>query len=416
MTVLVAQLGSRMNYAVPRILHQAGHLERLFTDSCSSKGWPRSLALIPPSVRPEGVRRLLGRRPDGIPPSAITAFQYLGWRYARRRASARSASDLTEAFLWANRAFGNRVCRRDWGQARGVYAFNCAGLEILQRARDRGLFTILEQCSNPCSVEERLLRRERKDFPGWESEVESPGSADFAARETAEWSLADLIVCPSSFVRQAISDCGGPAHRCVIVPYGVDGPVRVPARNQRDGLLRVLTVGAVSLRKGSQYVLNAAQTLAGKAQFRMVGAVELQPAATATLRAHVEVTGLVPRDELGRHYAGADVFLLPSLYEGSATVIYDALAHALPVIATANAGSVVRDGIEGFIIPVRDAEAIVNRLESLASDRDLLDKLSQQALRRASDFTLTAYGNRLLEALALPKLASADRCATSRRG
>ena len=75
------------------------------------------------------------------------------------------------------------------------------------------------------------------------------------------------------------------------------------------------------------------------------------------------------------------------------------VAAGLPVITTPNAGSVVRDGIEGFIVPIRDAGAIVERLERLARDRELLGWMSDKALERSAEFTVDRYGERLVAAL-----------------
>jgi len=165
--------------------------------------------------------------------------------------------------------------------------------------------------------------------------------------------------------------------------------------------LRVLTVGAVGLRKGTPYVLAAARSLRGKAEFRMVGQLHITPEAQKLLSAYVDVAGAVPRSEIQREFAWADVFLLPSICEGSATVCYEALAYGLPVIATPNTGSVVRDGVDGFIVPIRDAEAIAERIERLADDRELLAAMSKSALERASEYTTEEYGRRLLSALAI---------------
>jgi len=118
------------------------------------------------------------------------------------------------------------------------------------------------------------------------------------------------------------------------------------------------------------------------------------------LQEHVELPGPVLRPKMAEQYAWADVFLLPSICEGSATACYEALAAGLPVITTENAGSVVRDGIEGFVVPIRDYESIVTRLEMLYRDRELLQSVSRGALERAREFTVQKYGERLLAALA----------------
>jgi glycosyltransferase involved in cell wall biosynthesis len=70
----------------------------------------------------------------------------------------------------------------------------------------------------------------------------------------------------------------------------------------------------------------------------------------------------VPRAEVRRWFAQSDVFVFPSLAEGSALVTYEAMAAGLPVITTPNSGSVVRDGIDGFVVPPRDVEALAERI------------------------------------------------------
>src|SRR6266481_9788976 len=135
----------------------------------------------------------------------------------------------------------------------------------------------------------RLLRMEQQRFPDWQEPVEN-GLDDekFCDREEAEWRLADVILCGSSFVRDGIADCGGPVGRCVILPYGIDGRFHLPPRPAHGGPLRILTVGTVGLRKGSPYVLAAARALKRQAIFRMVGAIDILPRAAAFLSEAVE--------------------------------------------------------------------------------------------------------------------------------
>ena len=111
-----------------------------------------------------------------------------------------------------------------------MFTFNSAGLEILQRARRDGLFTVSEQTIAPSALEQRLLREERESHPGWEQMNEDRVATDFTIREQSEWQLADLILCGSEFVRDGIAQCSGPVEKCVVVPYGVDVPFRGPDR------------------------------------------------------------------------------------------------------------------------------------------------------------------------------------------
>lgn len=401
MRFTVGMMGARMHYAVPRLLKEKGELAHFFTDICAVKGWPSLLRCVPARWRPAGLKRLLDRVPEGIPSAQITAFTDFGMDYARRRKAAHTPTESTAAYLWAGKTFCERIIRAGLGNAGGVYAFNSAALELLRHARERQRITVLEQTIAPTAVETRLLGREAAAHPGWEPHAESNALAgDLAARERSEWDLADTIVCGSEFVRQGIADCGGPAEKCVVIPYGVARSSFQHSRMPHDGPLRVLTVGAVGLRKGSPYVLAAARHLRGRAVFCMAGNTDsLSPHALAELQEHVELRGIVPRGEMRNLYEWADVFLLPSVCEGSATATYEALSAGVPVIATPNTGAHLTEGESGFTVPVGSADAIVARLEMLAADRNLLRDMSEHARRDSMSLSLEAYGQRLRAAL-----------------
>ncbi|MGC4048696.1 MAG: glycosyltransferase family 4 protein [Paludibaculum sp.] len=236
-----------------------------------------------------------------------------------------------------------------------------------------------------------------------ESAGESGGCEELVAREKAEWEAASLVVCGSEYVRDGIRSVGGPWHKCVVVPYGVGrggerpGTVRESPRARR---LRVLFVGGVGLRKGIQYLAKAASLLSDtEFEFRAVGGIGLAEQGRRAVSKYIQLRGPVPRSEVSAEFAWADVFVFPSLCEGSATVCYEALRSGLPVIATPNAGSVVRDGVDGFIVPVRDPQAIARKLIRMVDEPGLLERMSRSALERASEFTVEKYGARLIEAL-----------------
>lgn len=400
---VVAQLGARMHYAVPRILHAAGRLERLYTDIVGPRTWSGGfLADLSHRAGAPALARLAARNPDGIPRNKITHFPGFALQSFRRQRAARSATEVTATYLWAGREFCRRILVRGLGQANAVYVFNSAGLEVLQFARSRGFLTAVEQTNAPFNVVRRYIDQEREAWPGWDSDSSRDALADeFTARERQEWQASDHIVCGSEFVVRGIQSEGGPVDRCHVVPYGFDLAATLPPR-QPSAALRVLFSGAVGLRKGVPYLLQAGRRLpAERFSFRLVGSMGVSPAARAELCTRMELTGPVPSTDMPSHYRWADVFVLPSLCEGSATVCYEALAAGLPVITTPNAGSVMRDGVDGFIVPVRDAEAIAEKLELLLSQPELLAEMSRNALARASEFTLEKYQERLLAALPL---------------
>jgi glycosyltransferase involved in cell wall biosynthesis len=283
-----------------------------------------------------------------------------------------------------------------------VYGLNSACLELLRERRQRGCFTVVEQTIAPRRIEDELLKVEQVQHPDWQSTIpDDENVGAFVRREAAEWAEASLILCGSQFVKDGIESCGGPVERCVVLPYGIDGSFKMMRRNRSSGPLRVLTVGEVGLRKGAHKVFKVAEQLKGQAVFRWVGSISLLPAARERLAAVVELKGPVPRTEVQAHFNWADVFFLPSLCEGSATVTYEALAAGLPVITTPNAGSIVEDGVSGFLIPPSAVELMGERVARLALDRRALSQMSAHALQRAEFGSYVAYAQRLHAVLSL---------------
>ncbi len=400
--VVVSQLGARMHYAVPRIFASEGRLAHFYTDICATDGWPRLVNRLPRRLLPSSVRRLTGRVPKGVPAELTSTFPNFGIRSAIYRLREQNVVEHMANAVWAGSEFSRLVASSGFHNAAGLYAFAGEALEQIQAAKRQGMWTAVEQMIAPRGDVEDLVRGEHESFPDWAGAyTENPNALAFAEREKAEWALADIIVCPSEFVRSHVIKRGGRAEQCVVVPYGID-PHSPPQDIIRIGEpLRVLTVGEVGLRKGSPYVAEAARLLGKSASFRMAGPSRLSAEVQARLSQSVELRGIVPRAEMAKEYEWADVFLLPSICEGSATATYEALAAGLPVICTDNAGSVVRDGIEGFIVPARDSEAIARAVTELNDHPGIRAAMSESAVARAAEFTVRRYGERLLDALSV---------------
>lgn len=397
----VIMFGSRMHYAVPRILQSAGLLGRFYTDICAVQGWPQLLAPLPSSLLPRPLRRLKGRIPTGIPREKLTSFPLLGLQNQLRLGRGSSLEESCRTHAWASKQLAHMVIDKGLSNEDILFTFDRAGLELMQHFKAQGGVCVMEQTVAPFRVWRRLVREEQQRFAEWEGPAEPEGAMNwFAEREEQEWKLADTIVCGSEFVREGIVDCGGPAERVRVVPYGVDRRLaRIDGRPRHGGPLRVLTVGEVGLRKGAPYVLEVARRLKGQAQFRMVGAVAASPQARSALAEHVELTGQVPRSEVAAHFAWADVFFLPSLLEGSATVVYEALSAGLPVVCTPNTGSVVRHGHNGYIVPIRDVDAMCDALSRLADDPAYLETMAANARNSDADYSFDNYRRGLLEVL-----------------
>lgn len=382
-------------------------LDRFYTDLSAEVWWLRLAGLLPDCILPPSMKRLLARKIPAVPKDKTTHFSRFGISRILQRDRATGANEWGKHTLAANMQFCSLVQANGLGEANAIYAFNVAALELFRHATSLEMIRILEQTAAPVAFDEKLLAEERKLWPGWEQEFDSVDWKSMAEREKGEWDLADVILCGSDYVARAVASEGGPGKRCMVVPYGVLAVDKEPSPRPSprilgvgDRPLRVLAVGNITLRKGFQYLMRAMETLKNdRVVCRVVGQVMVNPQARAQLSEQMELAGPVARDQVREHYDWADVLVLPTLSEGSANVCYEALATGLPVITTDHAGSVVRNGIEGFIIPIRSADAIVGAVRKLNSDRDRLSRMSAAALDRAREFTWDAYSRRLVSAL-----------------
>ena len=398
--VAVAMLGARMHYAVPRILNDAGLLHRFFTDSYvgNKPALEKALAALPEGLCGTAARRLAGRQETSIPGTLVTSFDWLGFRYALARRRAHDGGARADVYARFNTRFNHAVLRHGLGQADTVLGFNTACREIFQAASRRGLATVVEQTILPTVLEERLMREAAQDWPGWQPSLEF-SDQQLAAREQEEWELADRIVAGSPFVAEGLAECGVALEKISVVPYGVD-PRRfslAPERSSVGRPLRVLFVGEVGLRKGAPYLLEALNTLdQGMVEARFAGSVALASDRIAGYTERAQILGPVPRSEMPELFRWADVLVLPSIVEGSATVTYEALMSGIPVITTANSGSIVQDGESGRIVAVRSSSALADAIAEYAEDRTLLERHRKGALAARTEADIQRYSRDLL--------------------
>ncbi len=183
-----------------------------------------------------------------------------------------------------------------------------------------------------------------------------------------ERAAADYLLAASDVVRQCLLQHGVPARKIVQIPYGVDASRFSPAPRGavREGL-RVLYVGKINARKGVRYLLEAWRRLAlPGAELVLVGPADSYGRRLlAAYRGTYQWRGNLSYHDVHRELQEADLFVCPSLAEGSPLVVYEAMAAGLPVVTTEPARAVLRDGIDGFVVPICDASAIADRIRWL---------------------------------------------------
>lgn len=257
-----------------------------------------------------------------------------------------------------------------------------------QGAKRRGMVVVLERASLHPATTVRLLREE---YARWNVPFALPRWN--YARLLREIEQADFIAIPSAFARDSMLAEGVPAHKLIEIPFGVDTRRFAPAREKTAHPFRALFTGQVSIRKGLPDLLEAWKRLAWRdAELWIAGGIAPDFGATRERwRGLTGVAFLGHVRALESLYQQSDVFVFPSLEEGSALVTYEAMACGLPIITTFNAGSVARDGEDGVIVPIRDVGALCAALERLRADPRLRQRMGRAARARAEEFSWTRY-------------------------
>jgi glycosyltransferase involved in cell wall biosynthesis len=398
---IVAQVGARRGYAVPAILEKAGMLDRFYTDVTGDIGLGAvfSAAAVLPFVG-KSARRLAARRLPFNIRAKTTTFPGISLVHALREAmvSRDPAAECREGVRFSD-ALGTAMARCGFGGATHMYSMLGECGPLFAEGKRRGLVTVSE-IYIPLSTE-RILTEERKKFPGWED-----NAPDYAAvcrgfeSSGGPRADADFAICPSEWVRDdLVRNFAFPSRETAIVPYGIN-PELFSVRNE-PMFGRILFAGTADLRKGIHYLAMAAEKLIEHGfhyEFRVGGNVEQSVANQRQCR-YLTFLGRVPRVGMTREFAATDLFVLPSLAEGSAETTYEALACGVPVVTTLEAGSVVRDCIDGRIVASRDPEALANAIVEIVEDRQKREQMSHAARDRAHEYTWERYGERLLTAL-----------------
>lgn len=323
------------------------------------------------------------------------------YKWRAKRASTRE--ERAAVWSWGGRRFGQLVANGIDPECDTVYAFSSAALEMFERAREMGIRSCLDCATAPLHIEMALRLEEAERFEGWSLyEKHHVDIEEYRERQRCELQIADVVVCGSSFARRLIEAEGASPDRTRTVPLAISSNVRTSESHVKVGrCLRVLFVGGDGLRKGIGYLAQAIDRIDSlSVEVRVAGDLELSEVGLRVLSQRLSLLGPIPRNKLAAQYQWADVLVLPSVSDTFGLVILEAMAAGVPVITTPNTGGpdVIREGLDGFIVPIRDADAIAEKLEYLATDHAAVEAMSRNAVERSREFSIGNYGKRLVAA------------------
>jgi glycosyltransferase involved in cell wall biosynthesis len=432
MNWICSQIGAREHYAVPRALHQGGRLAAFYTDFWTG----HAVRKLTGGSRGQGGKQKMESRNFG---PAFKALHPLAARYHSELEKTENGKRKAEIVSWNSRAlwwewqlrrrakvgehylgyievgqqFSVRVRealkrRSDVGSDSIFFSYDTGALEAMEWCREKGIRSVLNQM-DPNRVEVELVREEEKRWSNW-TEHSTAVPEEYFQRREQEWALADRVVVNSEFSRQALMKQGVSPEKIVVIPlcYEAEETNRKSEIGNRESEpstlnsqlstkpLRVLFLGQVILRKGIQYLIEAAKLLRDEpVHFDVVGSTGISEEAVKSAPANMTFHGRANRDEAGGWYERADVFVLPTLSDGFAITQLEAMAHGLPVVTTSCCGDVVSDGVDGFIVPARDAGTLAKTLQRYLTERTLLKDQQTAALMKAGQFTLNRLADNL---------------------
>ena len=267
-----------------------------------------------------------------------------------------------------------------------------SSLDSIRTARALGYTTVLNHVNCNLNTENEIIRAEslslgirpRSLWPDW-----------IVRRVDAEVAAADAVLVPSRVVWEDLVRRGVSEHKLVLLPYGVDPDAFAPPHDRRFDTLRVLYVGQIAVRKGLQYLDRAIE----HCQAPVAECLAIGPVLDRALLRHAPNVTFQPQLPSPRVRAAmqhASVFVFPSLAEGMARAVLEAMACGLPVITTREAGydNVITSGVNGFLVPARNPEAIAEVLEMLASNPGRAQEIGHNARQTALAYTWARHGDR----------------------
>jgi glycosyltransferase involved in cell wall biosynthesis len=306
------------------------------------------------------------RRLEGISPERIKRR----WLPELVQKGMTKCGATPEGANWACNELFARAAAATMRECDVVHFVHSIGWLAARKAKRLGIKVICDMREEHPRFQDELLSGEAKEL-GIEYQVSGP---TFIRHVSEEIELADYIFCPSAYAKRTFVERGVSESRIVVCPYGVDR-MKFAARDRLPRKqFQVLFLGRVCMRKGVHYLLEGfRRAQLSNAQLLLAGPVD--PAFRSVLeryRGVFEELGPVSRSQVPAQYLAADVFVLPSLADSHGLVVSEAMSSGLPVIVSENTGmaDLIENGREGFVVPIRDADAIADRLTFLHANRD----------------------------------------------
>lgn len=267
-----------------------------------------------------------------------------------------------------------------------------------RKAKELGAILICDERRVHPDVQIEILRKEHDSL-----RIPWTDKTLLNERVKEEYELADYIIVPSSFAKASFVSQGFDSERVKIVNYGVESAPSHPKEivGRKDDFT-VLYVGRGEPLKGLHYLIEAFRDLSEKhSRLIVVGRVDSRYGAYLRRLAggeRVEFVAHVPKGRLPMFFSKASVLVQPSLCDAFSLVCLEALSNGVPVISSSSNGSadMIKEGVNGFVVPPADPVTLVEKLATLASSPDVVISMGNRAQESSLGLGWDLYQRQLL--------------------
>ena len=361
----------------------------------------RYLNLLPKQIR-NSIADELGRRtwiaPNGVSMRTHICKEIMRVTMARTGLSRRLGFGYLGTGNWVRTSIDRHAAKHHLKGLDAVYAYEDTAATTFHAAKQQGILCLYDLPILFYRMSRDIQAEEAERFPDLAPGLEAVQEPAWKIeRKEQEVHLADHIFVASSITKKSMLSVGVEPAKISVIPYGAPIDYFHP-QPKVDKLFRALFVGCAGPRKGVHYLLQAWKELQlPDAELLLVGGNNFPEGWLERYKDIFRYVPSVPHTALQEYYSGANVLVFPSLVEGFALVLLEAMACGIPVITTPNTAGpdILTDGIEGFIVPIRDVEALKEKLEWCYSHPQELAEMGRAARRKAEQLTWALYRQQL---------------------
>jgi glycosyltransferase involved in cell wall biosynthesis len=398
MKVTVSHSGKQHSYHLANALFRLGNLDKFYTSS-----YITSLALQQYLLN-KGNQYWTRRFYPGLGGQYVDA----NWRFELKEVLMRKwlgkSAAVQEAVYNRDVQFDRYVAGKIKSRTSDIFwGFQGSCHQSLQMAKKSGKITLCELATAHVTGAKKILGQEIMLQPEWADSMDNlvfPSA--YEKRLTEEPHLADFAVAASAFTRQTLTDDGIADNKIIYLPLGFDvsyipySPKTVSSQRP----FRFLYAGTVTQRKGISYLLQAMELLkpGRSAELHIIGGIQGSGKEFKAKKHLYVYHPPVSQLELFKLYAQYDALVLPTIFEGFGLVLVEAMAAGLPIITTPHSigPELVEQGQNGYIVPVRDVQALANAMQLLLdTDAAKYEQMSAAARATAIGYSWHNYRDRL---------------------